>query len=94
MGNSRAIVYLITSNFAKFLEIFNVNWSFFTLNLGIHLAMLVPLGYSIGNILKNLYCVERPKSSDIWLGRNVNEDDYGFPSTHCTSEMKQIKLRK
>jgi membrane-associated phospholipid phosphatase len=50
--------------------------------LCIHLAMLVPLGYSVGNILKNLYCVERPKSPDIWRGRNVNEDDYGYPSTH------------
>jgi hypothetical protein len=59
---------------------------------GVHLAMLVPLGFSIGNILKNLYCVERPKSREIWLGRNVNEDDYGYPSTHCTNRTFSFHL--
>jgi hypothetical protein len=91
MGNSCAFMYSITSNFAKILEILKVNRIYSSLNLGVHLALLVPLGYGVGNILKNLFCVERPKSSDIWLGRIVNEDDYGFPSTHCTFQINQIK---
>lgn len=51
--------------------------------LGRLLCLAIPLGFSIGNMLKNYFSVPRPCSTKVWKGRNVNENEYAFPSTHA-----------
>jgi membrane-associated phospholipid phosphatase len=47
------------------------------------LCLAIPLGFSIGNMLKNYFSIPRPCSTKVWKGRNVNENEYAFPSTHA-----------
>jgi len=47
------------------------------------LCLAIPLGFSIGNMFKNYFSVPRPCSTKVWKGRNVNENEYAFPSTHA-----------
>lgn len=51
--------------------------------LGRLLCLTIPLGFSIGNMLKNYFSIPRPCSTKVWKGRNVNENEYAFPSTHA-----------
>lgn len=48
---------------------------------GRHVACLLSIGFILGNMIKNIYCIPRPPPPVQRL-RDMDSDDYSFPSTH------------